>query len=79
MVILALLIGPQGRADVGDARRGLDKLRAQRRRRDLVRWRRSCGLSAPRAFGTPMHCGVDESGPAQQQQPCSKSAISQAK
>eukprot|EP00969_Alexandrium_andersonii_P046702 2049277-Alexandrium_andersonii.AAC.1 len=60
MVKLALRIRPQRRIDVCDARRGRDNLLWQRRRRDLVRGRKSCGLSAPRAFGTPMRCGSDE-------------------
>eukprot|EP00969_Alexandrium_andersonii_P359037 15452314-Alexandrium_andersonii.AAC.2 len=60
VVVLPLLIGPQSRVGVCSARRGLDDLRAQRLRCDLARGRCNCGLSAPRAFDTPMHCGTDE-------------------
>eukprot|EP00969_Alexandrium_andersonii_P308227 13623919-Alexandrium_andersonii.AAC.1 len=53
MIILAQLIDIQNRVDVNNARRGLDELRAQRRRHDLGRERCRCGLSAPRVFGPP--------------------------
>eukprot|EP00969_Alexandrium_andersonii_P078797 3475149-Alexandrium_andersonii.AAC.1 len=77
--MLALLIGIQNRVGVCNARRGLDDLRAQRRRRDLGRGRCNCGLSAPRAFGPPMHNGTDEHGPGQEEHPCCKGATTESK